>query len=81
MLNIESNATKVEEKDVTAGNIVTFHFSTGYPYHTGMVTDVSKDKDGNVTSFTMIHSSGGVGPNKKKSPWGREIRGRSKWFL
>ncbi|AXY78598.1 RHS repeat-associated core domain-containing protein [Paraflavitalea soli] len=84
VLNIESNTKKVEEKDVTAGNIVTFHFETGYPYHTGLVTDVTKDRNGNITSMEMIDSHGGVGPEKRTITsadtklWGG-INGFYKW--
>lgn len=76
VLNIESNATKVEEKDAVAGNIVTFHFDDGYPYHTGMVTDVTKDKNGNVTSFTMIDSHSGVGPEERTVTMGEDKLGK-----
>ena len=66
VLNIEDNTTKVDEKDVTSGNIVTFHFDESYPYHTGLIVgDVVKDKDGKVVSFNMIQSSSGEGPNEK----------------
>jgi RHS repeat-associated protein len=84
VLNIESNAQKVDENGAVAGNIVTFEFDKGYPYHTGLVTDVVKDKDGNVTSFTMIHSSGGKGPNKQtvtmgEGKLGKGVNGFYKW--
>lgn len=84
VLNIESNIEKVEDKDVVAGNIVTFKFDNGYPYHTGLVTGVVKDKDGNVTIFTMIQSSGGIGTNKKnvtigEGKLGKGVNGFYKW--
>lgn len=51
VLNIESNTTKVDDKDVTSGNIITFKFDKNYPYHTGLITDLVKDKDGKIISF------------------------------
>lgn len=84
VLNIESNTTKVDDKDVTSGNIVTFQFEKGYPYHTGILTDVVKDKDGTINSFTMIHSSSGIGPNKQiitigEGKLGNGVNGFYKW--
>jgi hypothetical protein len=85
VLNIEDNTTKVKDKDATAGNVVTFHFDgDGYAYHTGLVTGVTKDKDGNIVSFTMIQSSSGVGPNEKtvtigEGKLGENVNGFYKW--
>ena len=83
VLNIENNTTKVDEKNVQNGNIVTFHFATGYPYHTGFVDDVVI-KDGKVVSFTFIQSSSGVGPNETEVTVGQgklggNIAGYYKW--
>jgi RHS repeat-associated protein len=65
VLNIESNLQQLSDKDVTSGNVVTFKFDKGYPYHTGIVTDVVQDENETITSFTMIHSSSGKGPNQQ----------------
>jgi len=66
VLNIESSTTEVTNEDeVVSGNIVTFRKSGGgYPYHTGMVKSIQRDKEGNITSITYIQSSSGVGPNE-----------------
>ena len=88
VLNIESNTTKVELKDVQAGNLVTFRNTKkgSYPYHVGIVKEVEKDANGNPTKVTMIHSSGGKGPNEKSfNPtstfaWGEvKVNGYYKW--
>jgi RHS repeat-associated protein len=83
VVNIENNTTKVDEKNVQNGNIVTFHFDSGYPYHTGFVDDVVI-KDGKVVSFTLIQSSSGVGPNETQvtvgqGKLGSNIAGYYKW--
>jgi RHS repeat-associated protein len=84
VVNIQNNTKKVADKDVVAGNIVTFYFDDGYPYHTGLLTDVVKDKDGNITSFTMRQSSSGIGPNETtvtvgQGKLGSNIAGYYKW--
>ncbi|MBN9383836.1 MAG: RHS repeat-associated core domain-containing protein [Chitinophagaceae bacterium] len=84
VVNIQNNTTKLDDKDVVAGNIVTFYFSEGYPYHTGLIEDVVKDKNGKITSFTMIQSSSGVGPNETtvtvgQGKLGSNIAGYYKW--
>ncbi|RBL94192.1 hypothetical protein DF182_11505 [Chitinophaga flava] len=84
VLNIENNTQQLGQKDVTSGNIVTFHFDKGYPYHTGLVVTVNKDKDGNIISFTMIQSSSGVGPNEQtvtigEGKLGNGVFGYYKW--
>jgi len=82
---IEHNTKKIDnEKDVEPGNIVTFHFDTGWPTHTGLLTDVTKDKDGKVTSFTMIDSHSGEGPEERSVTvgvgyLGENINGYYKW--
>ena len=84
VVNIQNNTTKLKDKDVVAGNIVTFYFDEGYPYHTGILIDVVKDKDGKITSFTMIQSSSGKGPNETtvtvgEGKLGNNIAGYYKW--
>ena len=83
VLNIENNTTKVNESDAVSGNIVTFRKSTGYAYHTGLVKNIVRDSDGNITSVTYIHSSGGVGPNEATFEVGNSgnlsINGFYKW--
>jgi hypothetical protein len=69
---------------VVAENVVTFFFESGYPYHTGIVTDVTKDKNGNVTSFTMVDSHSGVGPEERTvtmgvGKLGKGVHGFYKW--
>jgi RHS repeat-associated protein len=82
---IEHNTTKVNnDKDVEPGNIVTFHFDTGWPTHTGLLIDVVKDKDGKITSFTMIDSHSGEGPEERSVTvgvgyLGEHIAGYYKW--
>lgn len=83
VVNIENNTTKVDEKNVQNGSIVTFHFDSGYPYHTGFVDDVVI-KDGKVVSFTLLQSSSGVGPNETQvtvgqGKLGSNIAGYYKW--
>jgi hypothetical protein len=82
--NIEHTTTKVEnDKDVVPGNIVTFHFDTGWPTHTGIVTDVVKGANGNVVSFTMVDSHSGVGSEERSvtvgDKLGAHINGFYKW--
>jgi len=58
VLNIESNLQKVDASQVVPGNIVTFHFkTTGYAYHTGIVTKTVSDANGELLNFTAAHSS------------------------
>jgi RHS repeat-associated protein len=84
--NIEHNTQKVNDQDVVAGNYVTFHFSgDSWPTHIGLLTDVTKDKDGKILSFTMIESHGGVGPDDERGVTvgqgflGENIYGYYKW--
>ena len=84
VVNIQNNTDKIDDKDVIAGNNVTFFFDEGYPYHTGLLTDVVKDKDGKIISFTMIQLSSGGGPNEKtvivgKGKLGSNIAVYYKW--
>lgn len=84
VVNIQNNTKKVDGKDVVPGNIVTFYFTSGYAHHTGLVTEVIKDKNGSLISFTMIQSSGGTGPNEKEvtigeGKLGGNIAGFYKW--
>ncbi|OQP54430.1 hypothetical protein A4R26_27530 [Niastella populi] len=82
--NIERNTTKVEEKDVVAGTIVTFRTGGSHPQHTGMIVDVFRNPEGKLIEFTMIDSHGGVGPEDRViSPGaeglGSQIHGYYKW--
>ncbi|KOF04088.1 hypothetical protein OB69_03625 [Roseivirga seohaensis subsp. aquiponti] len=60
VLNIEGNTTSVNNSEVEAGNIVTFRMDGNYPYHTGLVTGVSTNDEGN-TVITFGHNSSGNG--------------------
>jgi len=65
VLNIQDNATKKDGvKDAEAGNLITFFKSTGYPYHVGVVTDIERNEQDEVTKVTFVHSKGGEGPIK-----------------
>lgn len=83
VLNIESNTEKVDESDAVEGNIVTFRSSKGYPYHTGLVTGIDRDKDGNILKVNYIHSQGGTGPKNDVFEVGQggkvSINGFYKW--
>ncbi|MFX9551945.1 hypothetical protein ABTO49_20320, partial [Acinetobacter baumannii] len=79
--NIADNTTPVDPKDVVPGNIVILHGST----HTGIITLVQRDKDGNIVNEQMIDSggqpsSGTSGPrvsnlvtNGKENYWGQRV--------
>ncbi|GAA5044269.1 hypothetical protein GCM10011506_47890 [Marivirga lumbricoides] len=56
--NIAENTTAVEESDVEPGNIVILNDKK----HTGLITEVVRDKDGNITTLKMIDSGGSEGP-------------------
>jgi RHS repeat-associated protein len=85
--NIANTTTPVDPKDVVAGNIVILHGST----HTGIITLVQRDKDGNIVNEQMIDSggqpsSGTSGPrvsnlitNGKEGYWGARVDGYRKW--
>ncbi len=60
VLNIEGNTTSVNNSEVEAGNIVTFRMDGNYQYHTGLVTGVSTNDEGN-TVITFGHNSSGNG--------------------
>jgi RHS repeat-associated protein len=81
--NIERNTKEVNEQDAEPGNIVTFHFDKGWPTHTGMLTKVEKDKNGNITSFTMVDSHSGTGPEERSVTMGKGlgafVNGFYKW--
>jgi len=84
VLNIENNTTKIDdEKDVVAGNIVTFRNSKGYKYHTGLVKNVVRDKNGKITKVVYYHSHSGTGPDigtfDVSNPGNLTIQGYYKW--
>ncbi|MBX9778814.1 MAG: hypothetical protein K2X26_00605 [Chitinophagaceae bacterium] len=84
VLNIQSNTKKVADKEVQSGNIVTFKFKKGYPYHTGLIKSVTKDKNGNIISFVMINSVSGTGPKEQnvvigEGKLGNGVAGYYKW--
>ena len=64
---IVGNTTKVPSlNDLKEGNIVVIDWSgkQSATTHGGIITSVTKDKDGNVTSFDVAHSSGTAGSGK-----------------
>ena len=77
--------TKVENNDAEPGNLAIFN-NQG---HIGIITEVYRDNDGNVTGFQMIHSSGKPergysGPNITdvvigEGYWGQLFDGFYKW--
>ena len=81
--NIENNTTPVEQKDVQAGNIVTYRTSGDHPEHTGLVAGDVKIENGKVVSFTEVDSHGGVGPEQRTitagTGLGADIHGFYKW--
>jgi RHS repeat-associated protein len=91
VVNIENNTKKVEEKDVQAGNIVTYRTGGDHPEHTGMVVGDVVIKDGKLVSFTEVdsHSShtdgntNGNGPDQRTITMGQglgaEVNGFYKW--
>lgn len=83
VVNIQNNTTKIDDKEVVEGNIVTFKLSRGYAYHTGMVVGITRDKAGGISSFTMIDSHGGVGPEERTiimgEGLGKSVQGFYKW--
>jgi len=88
VLNIENNLPKVDLKNIEVGNLITFRNTAlgAYKYHVGIVSDIQRDKDDNITGVSFIQSSGGVGPNEKTISttsdyaWGKiKIEGFYKW--
>lgn len=83
--NIENNTQKKDIQDAQAGNIITFSKSK----HTGVITEVIKNKEGNITGFKFIDSGGTEGSGKSgprnsvaiigKNYWGNRISGIFKW--
>ena len=85
VLNIEDNATQVDINNLQEGNLITWRIKKGYPYHIGIVSEVEKDDDGNVSKVKFIHSSGSKGPNEQffnvgdGSYYERQVHGYYKW--
>ena len=89
--NIANNSQKMEDmNDVVAGNLVTFSGGTNEDYsHIGIVTDVMRDKEGNIVDFQFIHSGTSTGPvetfgsssssSKTHIPWLAKVTGFYKW--
>ena len=83
---IEANLPEIkDDKDVVAGNLVTFHFDNGWPTHIGMIYEVYKDKDGKIIYFKMYESHGGTGPDDSRTVYpgqgdlGKALHGYYKW--
>ena len=81
-----ANTTPVINNDMQPGNVAVF----GNQKHIGLITEVYRDNDGNVTGFQMIHSSGDPnrgysGPNYQKVTiggnqyWDTRFDGAYKW--
>jgi RHS repeat-associated protein len=84
VLNIQDNTTKLADEKVQPGNIVTFKFDKGYPYHTGIILSTVKDKNGNIMKFVMINSVSGTGPKEQtvtigEGKLGNGVSGYYKW--
>jgi hypothetical protein len=91
VVNIENNTTKVDQKDVQAGNFVTYRTSGDHPEHMGIVVGDVKIENGKLISFTEIdsHSShtgddaNGNGPEQRTITMGQglgaEVNGFYKW--
>jgi len=84
VLNIQENTTKLADEKVQPGNIVTFKFDKGYPYHTGIIVSTVKDKNGNIMKFVMINSVSGTGPKEQtvtigEGKLGNGVFGYYKW--
>lgn len=62
--NIKKNTTKVSNEEVVKGNLVSFRSKSGYAYHIGIVKNIERNENGEITKVTYIHSSGGKGPNE-----------------
>lgn len=78
-------STKVDNvNEIQAGNAVTFN--TGNPTsHIGLITDVTKDENGNVISYKAIQSGCSTGPKEVqitvngKGYWDKKVSGFYKW--
>jgi cell wall-associated NlpC family hydrolase len=83
-LNINENSRPVAASDVQPGNLATF--KTGEDsYHVGMVTSVTRNKNGELTEFTMDHNSSSYGPESRSVKmkgdlyWGKVLTGFRAW--
>ena len=90
MKRIADNTETISESDVVPGSIVILDNSasgsdnpTG---HTGIIEQVVRDKDGNITTLKMIDSGGTEGPrestlisNGTNQYWGNRITGFRKF--
>ncbi len=78
--NIVDNTQKIEDmNDIEAGNFVMFNNNS----HMGVVTDVTRDENGNVVDFLFVHSATSTGPIKngymQSKYWKNRVCGFYKW--
>jgi hypothetical protein len=84
VLNIIANTRPVATNDVQPGNLATFKVSKT-DKHIGVVVDVTRDKDGKVTSFKMDHNSSSSGPIETvvtlngTEYWDKKVMGFQAW--
>jgi RHS repeat-associated protein len=61
---LEQGSNPTPENMIEPGNLVTFR-TGGWGFHVGIIESVNRSDDGNVQSFTMIHSSSSAkGPTR-----------------
>lgn len=52
--NIEKNTTKVSNEEVVKGNLVSFRSKSGYAYHIGIVKNIERNENGEITKVTIF---------------------------
>ncbi len=84
VLNIEGNTNEItNNENIQPGNIITFRTDNGYPYHTGLVTNITND-DGEIT-ITFGHNASGTGAEEQTftigdgSTWDNRTQGFYWW--
>jgi hypothetical protein len=85
--NIKNNTTQFTDiNQLQEGNGIFIDFSgNGGTGHTGIISSVTKDKDGNVTAYSFIHSGSSNGPTEnsvtvgKESYYSSRVSGFYKW--
>jgi hypothetical protein len=80
--NIADNTQAISESEVVPGTVVILNGQK----HTGLIVEVVRDKDGNVTDMKMIDSGGTKGPREtaliaggEKKYYGNRVDGYRKW--
>jgi hypothetical protein len=85
--NIKNNTTQFTDvNQLQEGNGIFIDFSGGSGTgHTGIISSVTRDKDGNVTGYSFIHSGSSNGPTEnnvtigKESYYSDKVSGFYKW--